>query len=213
MPRPAMTDEELAAVQARILAETARIVAAEGYAALSMRKLAEGLNLTAGALYRYFPTKQHLMIAYCSSAIETLNERTFAIHGMDLPSVEILRKLIMAYSEFALEDTDRFRLMFLDLEMSHQMEIAFADDKLTGYELLKARVAIAMEEGAIRRMDPGHATHLLWSAVHGAVVLLLNVKDLDLGDPCSLIRDAAEMALRGLAPDSAGAETRETRAA
>ncbi|MFN3499186.1 MAG: helix-turn-helix domain-containing protein, partial [Pannonibacter indicus] len=86
-----MTDEELAAVQARILAETARIVAAEGYAALSMRKLAEGLNLTAGALYRYFPTKQHLMIAYCSSAIETLNERTFAIHGMDLPSVEILR--------------------------------------------------------------------------------------------------------------------------
>jgi AcrR family transcriptional regulator len=198
-----MTDEEMASVQARILAETARIVAAEGYAALSMRKLAEGLNLTAGALYRYFPTKQHLLIAYCSSAIEKLNERTFAIHSMDLPSIEIVRRLIVAYAEFALEDTDRFRLMFLDLEMSHQMEIAFADDQQTGYELLKARMTAAMEEGTVRRMDPGHATHLLWSAVHGAVVLFLNVKELDLGDPRRLICDAAAMALRGLAPEEA----------
>lgn len=213
MPRPAMTDEELAAVQARILAETARIVAAEGYAALSMRKLAEGLNLTAGALYRYFPTKQHLMIAYCSGAIDRLNATSQTINAKPLPSVDILRELLLSYGEFALEDQDRFRLIFLDIEISRQVELCRTTENLKGYELVKARMASAMEEGSIRRMDPALATHLLWGAVHGAAVLLLSVTEIDLGDPHTLIQESIDMALRGLAPETAHAENLQTQAA
>lgn len=53
LPRPSTADQ--------IRAEALRLFAARGYAAVSMREIAEGVRIRAGGLYNHFPTKQDIL--------------------------------------------------------------------------------------------------------------------------------------------------------
>jgi AcrR family transcriptional regulator len=54
---------------AEILSATIAMLAEEGYALFSMRKVAKHLNVRLGALQHYFPTKKHLLRAAIEQAI------------------------------------------------------------------------------------------------------------------------------------------------
>ncbi len=75
MPRPAFTEDQLQAARTRILHEARGIVATESYDALSMRRLAEALGLTPGALYRYFDSKDAVMLALWADKLAALDAR------------------------------------------------------------------------------------------------------------------------------------------
>ncbi len=48
--------------EAAIRAAAVRLIARHGFEGVSMRALADAVGVQAGALYRYFPTKQHLLV-------------------------------------------------------------------------------------------------------------------------------------------------------
>lgn len=58
-----------------------RIVAREGFAALTMRQLADELGLANGALARYFPNKSAILEAAFSRAFHATNRRALAASG------------------------------------------------------------------------------------------------------------------------------------
>jgi AcrR family transcriptional regulator len=75
---PVATDTETAAQRARrerILATTLALAARGGYEAVQMREVAERSEVALGTLYRYFPSKVHLLVSAMAAEIDRLAGR------------------------------------------------------------------------------------------------------------------------------------------
>ena len=71
-------DNETAAQRARrerILTATLALAARGGYEAVQMREVAERSEVALGTLYRYFPSKVHLLVSAMASEVERLSAR------------------------------------------------------------------------------------------------------------------------------------------
>jgi AcrR family transcriptional regulator len=84
-PPPALSPE-------RILAAAQDLVAADGLAALSTRRLASRLGCEAMSIYHHFPSKHHLLDAMVDAAIASIERPAAA-----LPPLEQLRAAMHAY--------------------------------------------------------------------------------------------------------------------
>lgn len=196
MPRPALSDAQLVEMRARILAEAARIISAGGYGDLSMRKLASAVGLTAGALYRYFPTKQDVLRTYCIEALDGLTRQSERILRETSDILEALERLLIAYGDFALDDADRFRILFLDLEVaSFELDEPSA---LGGYRLVQETAGRALAAGLLRPLPVADITRILVASVYGVCVLAATVRELDFSDARTLAAESVRNALRGL---------------
>ncbi len=96
----------------KILAAARELIVREGYEAVSMRKIAARVEFTAMALYRHFADKETLLRALCLEDFRTLR------HAMDRISVDPdpiarLRRMGLAYVDFALEFPNQYRLLFM----------------------------------------------------------------------------------------------------
>jgi AcrR family transcriptional regulator len=74
----APVETETAAQRARrerILAATLALAAGGGYEAVQMREVAERSEVALGTLYRYFPSKVHLLVSAMAAEVERLSGR------------------------------------------------------------------------------------------------------------------------------------------
>jgi AcrR family transcriptional regulator len=202
MPRPTLTDDQLNDMRARLMAETGRLIAREGYAAFSMRRLATMVNLTAGALYRYFPTKHHVLLAYFAEALETLTSRITAISAAEADHRVAVRRVMEDYVRFCLEDRDRFRLLFLENDQGQLPELSDDAAVAKPFLVVRERVYQAIASGDLRAVPADQATQILWGAVHGVICLSITVVEMDFGDVRTLASAALENAIRGLTPSA-----------
>ncbi|MCU1621738.1 MAG: Transcriptional regulator [Frankiales bacterium] len=75
---PAQVDSETAAQRARrtrIIAATLSLASRGGYEAVQMREVAERSEVALGTLYRYFPSKVHLLVSAMASEVDQLSQR------------------------------------------------------------------------------------------------------------------------------------------
>lgn len=198
MPRHALTDDQLATTRRSILREAAAIISRDGYAALSMRRLAAALGLSAGALYRYFPTKQHVLMGYWSEALEDLRGRLERLDDSARPHLDVLRDMLDAYADFGLEDKDRFRLLFMENDFGIFEEFSRDYNVFSVYNIVESRIKSAVTSGALPCLHAKTICQLLWASVHGVLSLGLCVPQLGFGDLSSLARLAAETCLSGI---------------
>lgn len=198
MPRQPMTDEELSTTRNRILREAAVIVGRSGIAGLSMRNLAHRLGLTPGALYRYFPSKQEMLLSYWEDALFAIAARIEAIDAAEAHAPTAIRQMLFAYASFCLDDPDRFRLLFLEKDQDVGPELFQRTAGYAPYDLLLKRVDQAIDDGQFLKADAGLLTQTLWAGVHGAVTLLITVTELELAKVEDLLDTTINALMRGL---------------
>jgi AcrR family transcriptional regulator len=80
----------------RIVAAALALVATDGLAGFSLRRLGEALGCEAMSLYHHFPSKQHLVDALVDHAVDGI-----AMPPDDLPAIERLRRLAWDYRAMA----------------------------------------------------------------------------------------------------------------
>jgi AcrR family transcriptional regulator len=71
-----------------LLSQCLGVIAEKGYAAITMRQIAEGLGVSTGTLYHYFPSKDSLfdqLVEYIS--YQDISEQTIA-RVRELPTLE-----------------------------------------------------------------------------------------------------------------------------
>lgn len=197
MPRRPMSEQEFEHTKSLILKEAAAIVGQSSLAELSMRALAGRVGLTPGALYRYFPSKKEMLHAYWDSALKELSERIVAISSNENDPVIAIRKMFAAYTDFCLEDPDRFKVFFLESDQSFDEGYA-QPDSFIPYEHLVMRVTEAVDKAIFETDDPILIAQALWSAAHGAVTLLITETDLPLSQPQKLLSKILDTMMRGL---------------
>jgi AcrR family transcriptional regulator len=197
MPRLAMTPEQTEEVRGRILREAALIVGEEGIGALSMRYLASKLGMTGGALYRYFPSRQDVILAHFSKGMTALYEELIAREPSADP-LTALRDYALAYADFAFADPIRFRLMFLeDNQATENAGLQYESVPAVYGEFIR-RMGVAMDAGILAASDPKRATDVLWAGLHGAVTLAITATEMDVGEPKHFVERTVDTILNGL---------------
>jgi len=168
MARPKPTKE----LRAAILDEARVVLVAEGYRALSMRRIARAVGCTATSIYLHFRDKDDLLHALMHEGLERLHDQLLnAVDGVE-NARQRCERLCRSYLEFALENREYYEVIF-SLHPAHMKRYPQALYRRARRNLQFAADALAAaagRAGSIREDDYLQA-HVMWAQLHGAVAL------------------------------------------
>ncbi|MBL8777100.1 MAG: TetR/AcrR family transcriptional regulator [Acidimicrobiales bacterium] len=191
--RPALT-------RAAIVEEARRSIIADGLEALSLRRIASALDVTAPALYAYVTDKGDLLRAVAEGELAGLIERFERVDEGD--PVARVEAYCRAYIDHARANPELYPVMFIfppDFAPGapEGAEFPMASQ---AFAVSAAAVAEAIETGAFRPLDPLQASLVLFTAAHGAATVLLMPFGFDRATEDALIDATVETVLSGLQP-------------
>lgn len=203
MPRQPLTEDEVLAGKARIVEAAIQLMAADGIDSLSMRSVAKRVGLTAGALYRYFPNKQQLLVCCWADALEGLAQRFDQIDADIDDPVEAVRAMLTAYARFGMEDIDRFNVLFMPVH--GEAALADADEQIPrAYQFAFVQVERAVATGRFPDVRPAVALRILWGSIHGILALKDHDPSADFEYTPELFSTAIDVVIRGLSRRKTG---------
>jgi AcrR family transcriptional regulator len=132
----------------KIRAAARRLIAAEGYAAVSMRQIAAEVGLQAGALYLYTPDKQGLLVELMRSHLEEVMAGWEAIVLPEGP-LERLEAFVRFHLRFHLARPEAVAVVQLERR-------SLSPDNLAAIEALAARYMQVLEN----ILDTGHGENV-----------------------------------------------------
>jgi AcrR family transcriptional regulator len=185
MPRPPLSSEEIAAFRERIAAVASKVFAERGYEAVTMRAVADALDVSAMALYRYVADKEELLTLVRTVAYRTFADSQAQAFARSSDPTQRLRELGSAYVGFALEHSDWYRIMF-ELDQPQGANPELDQEVKRSFSYLLAAIQGAVDAGLMLG-DPLTLAHLAWANVHGVVSLHLAGK-LNLGRDIHALR-------------------------
>jgi len=183
MGSSARRERERQQVRRKILDAARELFVAEGYDAVTMRRIAEAIEYSATAIYSHFKDKDTLIRELCREDSHSLAQAFHAIAAEPDPLAR-LRQIGMAYVEFGVSHPNHYRLMFMTpgrLEADDLPQMGHGNPEEDGYAFLVATVAEAMAQGLLRDGldDPHRVAQAFWAGGHGVVALHLAKR----GDP------------------------------
>jgi len=160
-----------------ILDAAGNLFLAQGISATTVDQIAERAELSKGAIYLYFRSKEELCLALLVEASRVFVREMKQARTVDAPPLAQLQRLIQAYFDFYVRRPDYFRLLFVIEHQPYRGQVA---DALRaqwnafgkeGLEMLASVIETGIERGAIRPCDPWTTAVSLWTAVTGVIVL------------------------------------------
>jgi AcrR family transcriptional regulator len=136
------------ALRERILDAARRIVMREGFAALSMRKIADAIEYSPATLYLHFASRDEIAHALCAEGYAQLLETFVPLAGIVDPA-ERLKALGRAYVAFGVTHRETYRLIFMEDQSYMGAALAGAGTSVAG----KAK-ALADDKAALSATDP-----------------------------------------------------------
>ncbi|MEM6105907.1 TetR/AcrR family transcriptional regulator [Mycobacterium sp. 050272] len=158
-------DREQAA-RRRLIVSTARILAeAEGWDAVTTRRLANEIEYSQPVLYKHFASMEQIADAV---ALDGYAELAAAIQGADADAAAevALARIAQAYLDFARDNPAVYAAMFT---RATALRFAAAD---TPPQLAEAFAALRQAVGRVADGDDADTlTEVFWAALHGLVTL------------------------------------------
>jgi AcrR family transcriptional regulator len=150
------------------------ILAKDGVSGLSLRKVAARVGVSHTAPYAHFVDKQALIAAISTEGFRQLYERIDDV--VDKYKSNPRKQLVEAawtYVQFAMNDSDRFKVMFSGILEKEKEYPEFVVESQRNFQLVKMIVEANQASGVLRS-GPSDLTALsVWGIVHGFVMLLL----------------------------------------
>jgi AcrR family transcriptional regulator len=165
---------EIENLRRAILDAARELFATEDYRAVSLRKIAEKIEYSPAAIYRYFSDREEILFHLIQEGFQMLTDR-FESLGIADP-VERLRQSGHAYIDFARTQPHYYRLMF-QLEKTEMMEKYMPEctSAHSAFGFVHTAVTEAIERGQFKRDAPAIVVACgIWAAIHGAVSLALS---------------------------------------
>jgi len=175
MPKTrARSPEKKAEKFQEIIKEGRKLFLKFGSEGFSMRAIAKSIGMQQGNLYNYVQSKRELWFAVIQEDFQKFTERLKQVtENHQGSSIELLKKIAGYYFDFAVEDTERYKMMFLTpgppspsigpIESYYQPE---------SFEIIFQVVKTAIEQKELVGIEPLNFTLFLWGIVHGNVSLL-----------------------------------------
>ena len=192
-------DRERQAVTASILDAARELFLVEGYANVSIRKIAERIEYSPAAIYSYYASKDDIFLALANEGFHRLAAKVRAAMVTG-DALENVRACWWAFYEFAKEEPEYFLLMFVDRSVPRITQ------EWEGYEFLQrllgnaiAAVQKAIDAGAFpATLNPNAAMHMLWASLIGPAVVGIRHRLASGEDYDALARDVLNATIAGL---------------
>lgn len=186
--RPAHTAEQVADMRAHIAARALELFTQEGYAAISMRRLAVEAGCTPMTLYKYFDNKFAILRTLWADVLRVLFvelERVAAAHH----GARRLEAVALAYVEFWLAHREHYFLLFMSGGITQDDVSAFMGEGalLARFELFRECI-----RGATDACIPDEALRVrgevLVCGLNGVAQALVTMSGYPWASPDALVR-------------------------
>ena len=202
-------EREREEVRRKILDAARELFATEGYANVTMRKIAEAIEYSPTAIYGHFEDKDDLVHALCHEDFARLLAM-FDGQAAEVDPIERIRQLGRGYALFAAQNPNHYRFMFMTpgkFEQAHEMSAP----GLESFRRLLAAVEEGIARGRFQSDDALLISQVLWASLHGAVALLVTYPPEQF--PCAppvadFVQHTCDNALRGFLIEPGGAAPR-----
>jgi len=150
------------------------ILSKEGIEGLSLRKVAQRAGVSHSAPYSHFPDKQSLIAAISTEGFNQLYaELDAAVLAYPKSPKKQLQQGALAYLQFALNNTDTFKIMFSGVLEKEKEYPAFVEISHKTFQRVVDVVRACQEVGIMRATPPEMMAVAAWGQVHGIVSLAL----------------------------------------
>jgi len=157
--------------QEKILRAAHKLLEKEGAAAVSMRRVAEAVDITPMAIYRHFANRDALMKRISDDAFTAVADQ-WQQHAQTTDLMQGLRHAMLNYLDYALRHPHMFDYSF---SVARDDARRFPDDfraRLSPtLNVVADLLAEAMRQGTLRAGDPWDVAMTLWAQGHGLIVL------------------------------------------
>jgi len=150
------------------------ILAKDGVSGLSLRKVATKAGVSHAAPYSHFADKQALIAALSTEGFRQLYERISSVSEKNKtkPSRQ-LNEVAWAYVQFAMDDRDRFKVMFSGVLEKEKEYPEFVAESQRNFQLVRRIVEANQVAGVLSSGPADLVTLSAWGIVHGFIMLLL----------------------------------------
>jgi AcrR family transcriptional regulator len=193
-----------ATLQQQILTAAREITLRDGFAALTMRKIADAIEYAPGTIYLYFENRDEIAIALCRQGYQELLD-CLQPTAKILDPRDRLKAIASAYIDFGLTNPATYRLIFMeDPKFTNaalsQVPIDRADGAGMGsFQLL---VTIFDDMKAERRVsidaDSARLAEIFWTSLHGILSLKLTFPGFLTTPAAELVTTMTDTFLAGL---------------
>ena len=185
----------------RILSAARELFVTEGYESVSMRKIADMIEYSPTTIYLYYEDKADLLDSVCKETLLNLLNALDLLRKDKSDPVETLRKSGKAYVEFGLKYPQDYKLTFVvrpQFQKGLGLQEGSVGEKVFNY--LRTMVSECIRQKAFRQVDVETTGQVLWSAVHGVTLLLIDFPDFPWTEKDKLIDMVIHTMIEGLKP-------------
>ena len=178
--------EKRAAKQVELLDTAMHIITSEGLEALTIARLAKDMGASVGGLYRYYPSKEAIIVALENRAIqsfsewvrtelEAVNTAIASLRPQPSDANAALIRLIAGFEAYLKDaEAEPARHRLLDIFLSVPAPILSDEDAIAVNETLRPVIEYysgliegAVKAGVLEAGDAAQRTYVIWAGVHG----------------------------------------------
>lgn len=151
----------------RILDESLALIAKLGYAAVSMRMIAEAVGVNVGSLYNHFANKQQILVRLMSDHMADLLEAWNAVDVAGLNAAEKLDSFVRFHISYNLPRSDAVFISFMELRSLAPDNHAKIEKLRSEYEYVVRDVIKEGQEQGLFKIEDAHVAAM---SVLGSVI-------------------------------------------
>ena len=183
MARQARSPEVIEKIKDNIIEAAMKLILEMGFSNMSMRKLADGVGMSATNIYYYYSSKDEIYLNIQIKGFQALQKQLEKINTPENDPVQTLRKMIQGYLEFGFSNPDYYQIMlnsdtprYLEYkDKNKKMEpIAFKAKQMAINAIavpLKVMEQISSVNADVPANDNYFRAYQLWITLHGIVIL------------------------------------------
>lgn len=196
MARP--KKEAALGIRERAIEVTLELLVKEDIHKLTMAKVAQAIGCKAPALYNHYRNKEALLRAVHDAGFAKMYSEKMAV-AAQCPGTAFdrLRAGGRAYISFALENTALYCLMFAPPKLTALADNPFESDiGRKSLQFLTQGIMACQAERSVKDVDAQTLAFVMWSAVHGAAMLMLqNRTPSEVSEYDQLMDDTVDMVM------------------
>ncbi len=162
------TERKKASKKGLILQRAATMFRERGFAASSMRDLAETVGIEAASLYNHIRSKNEILEAICFEVANVFNEKIQEVEGSRQSYINKIESILRFHIEQMIDNYEK--VIVTDREWRHLDEpyrANFQNQRRTYRKRFAAIIEDGISRGEIRRIDAPTAVLVMLHAVNG----------------------------------------------
>jgi AcrR family transcriptional regulator len=155
-----------------ILEAAKQLFTEKGFESTSIRAIAEKIEYSPATIYLYYKDKNEIVHALHSEGFKLLVSHFAVLNTVSHP-FERLKAMGRAYIQFAMQNPDIYKLLFVMEEPLKHVANCFEDwdEGDVAFDILLKTVGECQQNGYFKGFDVGLLSFSIWSSMHGLCTL------------------------------------------